>query len=369
MANLLSKLGLLRGLVADGGRARTGPFFVTLDVTRRCNLGCRCCRYHSPEFSQPSPGDQEVLDIPKERVDRLLGELSGMGTAGIVFIGEGEPLLHPRIGSMVAAASRAGFQVAIDTNGTRLDSTIARQIVEGGVDSVVVSLWGATPDTAALHSRDGSSKPFEAVVRGLDHLASMRREIGRASPRIRIHQPLTRFNFEELDRLADLACRYGCDAVSVGPLRQHRGRLREMALTTDQQAVLVERLRRWGRRLAASGIAHNVPFALKHFRFGEAPHLVTPCYVGFFHARIKVDGTVLPCNACDLAVGSLAESGFREIWNGEAFRGFRRHVVHGEGLAALGDACDCGFCCHLHQNLAVHRRVRWLRSLRLGPAP
>lgn len=35
MADLLQKYRLLEGL-CTGDRARTGPFYVTLDVTRRC---------------------------------------------------------------------------------------------------------------------------------------------------------------------------------------------------------------------------------------------------------------------------------------------------------------------------------------------
>jgi len=52
MPTINQNLRLLQGLIA-GDTAFTGPFFVTLDLTRRCNLKCIGCRYHSSQVDAP----------------------------------------------------------------------------------------------------------------------------------------------------------------------------------------------------------------------------------------------------------------------------------------------------------------------------
>ena len=62
MVMLYKKIKLLKGLFT-GEVAQTGPFYVTVDLTRRCNLKCTGCRYHSHKVNDPSPGDQTMLDL------------------------------------------------------------------------------------------------------------------------------------------------------------------------------------------------------------------------------------------------------------------------------------------------------------------
>ncbi len=65
MATFYQKIKLLQGLVT-GETAYIGPFFVRVDITRRCNLRCSGCRYHSTKVSVPLPGDRTIMDMPLE---------------------------------------------------------------------------------------------------------------------------------------------------------------------------------------------------------------------------------------------------------------------------------------------------------------
>jgi hypothetical protein len=53
-------------------------------------------------------------------------------------------------------------------------------------------------------------------------------------------------------------------------------------------------------------------------------------------------------------MGNLHVNSLWEIWNGAAYRAFRRRTLSREGLRDLGTHCDCEFCCHLTAN----RRLR-----------
>lgn len=62
MATLYQKTKLFRGLISRE-IAYTVPFHVSVDVTRRCNLKCLGCRYHSTEVNRPSLTDHSVMDV------------------------------------------------------------------------------------------------------------------------------------------------------------------------------------------------------------------------------------------------------------------------------------------------------------------
>ena len=80
------------GLI-HGRRAYTGPFYVDLDVTRRCNLRCIGCPFHSSKKSYKSI-DETVKDISMDLINRLSRELPQLKAYAIIITGAGEPLLH-----------------------------------------------------------------------------------------------------------------------------------------------------------------------------------------------------------------------------------------------------------------------------------
>jgi len=61
-----------------------------------------------------------------------------------VFGGFGEPLCHPVIATMVAAAKGIGAQVELISNGTLLTNDLSIQLAEAGLDVLWVSLDGST---------------------------------------------------------------------------------------------------------------------------------------------------------------------------------------------------------------------------------
>lgn len=133
MATFIEKVKFLRGLLS-GETAQAGPFFAALDVTRRCNLRCVGCRYHSPDFRRPSSGDQSVLDMPFPLFRKLLADLKGMGTSSLYFIGEEESLLHDNILDFIALAKQSGLRVTLLSNALLLDETMAQGLIEARLD-------------------------------------------------------------------------------------------------------------------------------------------------------------------------------------------------------------------------------------------
>ena len=357
MPTLRKKVNLLRGLLT-GDKARTGPIYVFVDVTRRCNLRCLGCRYHSPQVRILSPGDQSVKDMPFDLFLSLCDDLRALDTDGIILIGEGEPFLHPRIFDMISAAGSAVRRVTAISNGTLLNHDTVGALVGSRLDVLMVSLWASSPEEYKMNCPGTDAAYFDRVVQGLRSLSDRKRKTGQRRPRLVLHHALNRHNYENVERTAELALKTGCDALSLAPLHSLRGGLAAAALTDEERASLVRRLTDLKRRMRSWPLEHNIDSILLKYRIGEDVRKRYPCYIGWIHARVKVDGTVLPCNPCQLAMGNLARASFREIWLGEAFRSFRRQTLTREGLKALGESCDCGYCCHVPNNKLIHRYFR-----------
>src|SRR4030043_468838 len=162
MATLYQKIKLLEGLI-KGDIAYSGPFYVTVDITRRCNLQCIGWRFHSPISNKSPFEDDTVLDIPFDLYKKLCDDLKTMGTNTIHLTGEGEPLLHPRIFDMISAAKGVGLHVILFTNGTLLDETRVQSLLDACPDTLRVSLWASSPEEYEKNCPGCDALPFSPL--------------------------------------------------------------------------------------------------------------------------------------------------------------------------------------------------------------
>jgi sulfatase maturation enzyme AslB (radical SAM superfamily) len=98
---------------------------IYIEPTNICNLDCRICMRNV--WDEP-PG--VMAEGTFARIMAGIGEFSPV--PGVFFGGYGEPLAHPQILEMVAAAKRAGASVELITNGILLNEPVARRLVELG---------------------------------------------------------------------------------------------------------------------------------------------------------------------------------------------------------------------------------------------
>jgi MoaA/NifB/PqqE/SkfB family radical SAM enzyme len=359
MATFLQKARLLKGFLT-GEITYAGPFFVTIDVTRRCNLQCLGCRFHSPEATMPSVADQSVQDISFDLFEKLCRELRTMDTEKLILIGEGEPLLHPRLFDMISTGKKAGFHVSLVTNGTLLDMDRVQSLLNCGLDKIQVSLWASSPGDYEKNYPGTNPDTFGKVAGGLKLLSTLKGELQSLHPLVVLHQPINRHNFQSLASLVDLALETGCNAISFAPFYSQRGRLQPYSLTSEDERAVRESLKRIRKRLRSLPLSHNIDQILLRYHIGEAVWKKLPCYIGWIDARVKADGTILPCNPCNLPMGNLNKNSLHEIWNSLPYRHFRRQTLTRKGLSALGKMCDCEFCCHVPANFRLHRFLKCL---------
>jgi MoaA/NifB/PqqE/SkfB family radical SAM enzyme len=137
---------------------------VYLEPTSRCNLECRTCIRHSWTEAQGNMSDETF-----NRIIKGIGEFDQ--TPSVFFGGFGEPLAHPHILAMVAKAKQTGAVVELITNGMLLSEEVSRSLIDVGLDTLWVSLDGATP-VGYSDVRLGAALP--EVLQNLQDLVSLR---------------------------------------------------------------------------------------------------------------------------------------------------------------------------------------------------
>ena len=173
------------------------------ESTIRCNLTCSHCR-------RIESNDTASTDLSTAQARDLIGQLAHLGRTQrampvLVFSG-GEPLCREDLFELIRFARDQQIPTALATNGTLIDTAVARRIADSGVQRVSVSLDGADgPTHDRMRQLQGS---FERALQGIRWL----REHGVP---FQINMTVTQHNRHQLEALYDLARSLG--AVAVHP--------------------------------------------------------------------------------------------------------------------------------------------------------
>jgi len=365
---LNNRLRLIRGL-AMGDTAFVGPFSVNIDVTHRCNLRCLYCRWHSPLLNRTIPGDPAVKDFAPDQFRRLCASLHSLGTTTLLFVGAGEPLLHPQIFDLLATAKEYQLKVILYTNGTLLNEATITALVSLPLDVLRVSLGASSQEEYQQFYRNGGKyhQRFDKVVKAMQLLSQLKKEHRTMFPILEISHAISRSSVKNLEKMALLAYNTGSKYLHFAVLQPAEGgeQFRPFLLTAKEVNFACFELKGLKKNLHSLGIQHNIEDVILRYRLGESGWQQHPCYIAWQYAYFRVDGIVYACQRCHLPMGDLHKNTFSEIWNNVNYRSFRRESVTLENLTSMQKTnCDCSYCLHLVNNLRVHQRVGWLIQLR-----
>jgi len=147
------------------------PIGVEIDLTNRCNLGCKHCHFaYTHSRSRLAKKETRYLDMGDEMdlrlLVRILGEMKEFGVKSVTFTGGGEPTLYPAFGQAIVAARGAGLEVGLYTNGTLITREMA-ELIKQDCAWVVVSLDAAD---AVQYLADKQVDAFDQACNGTREL-------------------------------------------------------------------------------------------------------------------------------------------------------------------------------------------------------
>jgi len=128
------------------------PLLVQLVVTRRCNLACGYCH----EYDDKSPPVD--VDLLEKRIDRA----AALGTVVVTLTG-GEPLLHPKLDSLVARVANHGMVCTLISNAYAMTREWVRRLNEAGLSFLQVSVDNIEPNEYSQKSWTNVRKKLELL--------------------------------------------------------------------------------------------------------------------------------------------------------------------------------------------------------------
>lgn len=329
------------------GRDAARPFEAfQIEVTSRCNLKCVMCPVTVLADRWPA------RDMSWETFERIAGAFER--TKWVYLQGWGEPLLHRRVFDMIARAKSAGCRVGFTTNGTRLTRANGARLLDLGLDLVAVSIAGAS---AATHEGIRVGSDFARLVENLRRFLQLRHERGNTRPKVEVFYLMTSANLAELPRAVELAADLGADELVATNLdyviTAGLDELRAYSSSPPAPAYgeALEEAHSVARR---TGIAFR-PYRLQ-FRemavcdlnplkilFVSADGGVSPCVYTSPMGRSEIPRVFegRPVEVPVVSFGNVNDRPLMEIWEGAAYREFRKRFarrVAGASAMMLGAA-------------------------------
>ncbi len=336
---------------------------VYLEPTNLCNLDCATC--------MRNVWDEPLGWMQPDTFQHVLDGLRAFTPIPQVFFGGyGEPLAHPRILEMIRAVRALGAPVELITNGILLDETKASALIEAGVDTLWVSLDGATPESYA-DVRLGDELP--GVIANLRRLRELRERSGSLTPQLGIAFVAMRRNIADLPALLRLGLSLGARRFSISNVLAHTPELRKELLYERSQ---YEPSKNSGRPLLdlprmdfspelGEAIAEAQRSGCLLELSGEAPSARTnTCpFIAKNSLSIRWDGAVSPClpllhshdsylddhqrRSHAFSVGSLGSRSLPDLWLDPSYRALRERLL----VFDYSPCVTCNSCEYSYQNV------------------
>ena len=288
------------------------------ETTAGCNLSCRHCRRLDLFGGGLAPGDMETADCM-----RLVDSIAAFARPILVLSG-GEPLVRPDILNIAAHAAGRGLPVALATNGTLVDDSMAGKIVEAGVRRVSISFDGATPE---VHDS------FRGLPGSFGQALSGFRALKKRGMSMQVNCTVARHNVHQLEDIVRLALDNGAEALHffmLVPVGCGVELSREMQLAPARY----EEVLNWiydksveypNLQLKATCAPHYFRIALqrggveamraKGHGHGAMHQMTRGCLAGTAVCFVSHKGEVFPCGYLPVAAGNVRETPLEKIWN------------------------------------------------------
>jgi MoaA/NifB/PqqE/SkfB family radical SAM enzyme len=224
----------------------------------------------------------------------------------------GEPFINQSLCSMITYAKQQRMYVVTSTNGHFLDrGDTIKDLLESGLDRLIISLDGASPETYNLYRRGGD---FERVLNGMRRLIQEKHKLGRAVPTVDLQFIVMRHNEHEIPLIRNVARSIGVDTLTIKTVG---------VSTVDQAEEYLPRVERsrYDRELFLA----TRRLTVKKRKRG--------CWTLWNQCVIGWDGVAYPCcydneilNPLN-DLGNVLSAGLKAVWKGQRYNAFRGQVL------------------------------------------
>ncbi len=313
---------------------------VYIEPTTLCNLQCRTCMRNLWE--------EPVGHMDSKTFRRVLEGIQTLPYSTTVFFGGfGEPLMHPEFLDMVRMVRQLHIPVEVITNGLLLDEERAETLIDAGLDTLWVSIDGASPECYADVRIQGD---LPRVIENLERLRSVRRRKRSITPFIGISFVAMKRNLAEFLEVLRLEERVGARKFLVTNVEPHTPEMCEEILyprsfseafwsraTIRMARMDLNRDTAWmlepvikgtsGPRLEGTEVlwpSDTCPFLLRGSTCVRWDGEVSPC-LPLLHTHASYLGDQRRINTA-YTIGSVLERSLLELWASPEYVALRKRL-------------------------------------------
>jgi radical SAM protein with 4Fe4S-binding SPASM domain len=290
-----------------GSAITSFDFFLQWHLTERCNLRCQHC-YQDERLAEEMPPDavRHEIDGATEMLKAWERDY-GISIAPSIHFTGGEPLLYQELWTVIEHARKAGYGVALMSNGCLVTAEDAGEAARLGVFDIQVSLEG--PER--FHDAIRGQGSFEKMAKGVDLLL-------KAGNRVSANVTLSRRNAALIEET--IACSqelgfHGIGFSRVVPCGRGEGLFDDLLAPQELKAAY-QKIN--ALRTPTHDIVSGDPLAgvIANPDPPEDDLTLSGCSAGFSGITITSDGSAMPCRRIGLVAGNLKEQSLRAIWAG-----------------------------------------------------
>ncbi len=363
------------------------PKSICFILTESCNLKCCMCdigqRNARQEGAELSPLTASIAGGEEEMTPadwkRLLDEIAGMKGHPLVLLTGTEPLLYPRILELLEHGLSRNLNFHITTNGTLLQN-YADQLValctRPDALRITISLDGIGDVHDAIRGVKGT---FDRAIEGLRTLDARKKQDNKPWPEATLNYTISNHNHTHIGDFIDWFHHhdYNVHGINFSHLwfkdasivERHNKRFadefpvkEENTGAVDLAAIDMNLVR---EQIAAGGnggrrlpfyIAESPPLseadASVYYQKPTEVVFYNKCLAPWRNVAINPHGEVIISPLCFAgSMGNVKKNSFSRIWNGDAFRRFRRK------LKKVGIYPACSRCCMLFDSKPKYYKI------------
>ncbi len=291
------------------------PYALSIEPTTACNLGCPECPSGLKKFTRPTGR------LNPESHQRML-EAIGKKVFYINYYFQGEPFINADFLTLIKQAKRNKIYTATSTNAHFINEKTADDIIDSGLDRLIISLDGLTQGTYESYRVDGKLKK---VMEAIDHIIESKRKKKSNTPHVILQFLAVRHNEHEIQDVLKLSNKFGIDEVRIKTAQLYDYKNGNPLMPENEDYSRYKR-------------QSDGTYKLK-YKTGNH------CWRMWSSSVLTWDGKVVPCcfdKDAQHVLGSVQTDNFKTIWKSKTYDNFRNAVLKNRNQIEICQNCSEG---------------------------
>lgn len=291
------------------------PMAVSIEPTTACNLRCPQCPSGLRQFTRPT-GNLKT-SVNTQILDGL-----GKNLQFINYYFQGEPFINPNFLDLVKEARKRNIYVLTSTNAHFISPEVAENIVDSGINEIIISIDGTTQETYESYRIEGE---LNKVLEGAQNLIQTKTSKKSALPIVTFQFLVSKQNEHQIDDIKALGQKLGADRVNLKTIQIYDYENGNDLIPENPKYARYKKL-------------EDGTYQLKN-RYRNS------CWRMWSSCVITWDGAIVPCcfdKDANHKMGNLTNEDFIKIWRSDVYQNFRQQIFKDRKQIEICKNCSEG---------------------------